>query len=210
MTMTTSRLAAVLGLGMAACIGGPGALSPALGVGPANAKAFYTRKRVNGQWIEGRFPKAGASRNASRSRGRAVARAAVPALPLPPRPERKPDSQPAAAVTASLGDDRLSKLHSALQAKAQAIAAAPAEATRSLAIPSAATPLSVTFDFESGMKITRYGGDVLVREPFDAPAMRALASPPPPPAAAAPALSASAPAVPTRSDGKSPDRLPGS
>lgn len=30
------------------------------GIGPATAKEFYTRKRVNGRWITGRFPKRGA------------------------------------------------------------------------------------------------------------------------------------------------------
>ena len=41
------------------------------GVGPAVAKEFYTRKRVNGRWITGRFPKRSAG---ARNQGAADAR----------------------------------------------------------------------------------------------------------------------------------------
>ncbi len=33
-----------------------------IGIGPAEAKDYYTKKRVNGRWISGRFPKRSASR----------------------------------------------------------------------------------------------------------------------------------------------------
>ena len=35
------------------------------GAGPADAKDYYTKKRVNGRWINGRFPKRSAARTSS-------------------------------------------------------------------------------------------------------------------------------------------------
>lgn len=56
----------------AICVGaifGGGAFSSAdlgfIGVGPAEAKSYYTRKRVDGKWVNGRFPKKSAAKKES-------------------------------------------------------------------------------------------------------------------------------------------------
>ena len=52
--------------------------------------------------------------------------------------------------------------------------------------PAAGTvPRSVLLDFQTGLKTTQFEGDIVVREPFDVSAMRAIASPPPSPGPAA-------------------------
>jgi hypothetical protein len=54
---------------IAICVGaifGGGAFSSAdlgvVGISPAEAKSFYTRKRVDGKWVNGRFPKKSAAK----------------------------------------------------------------------------------------------------------------------------------------------------
>jgi hypothetical protein len=108
-----------------------------VGVGVANAKDFYTRKRVNGRWITGRFLK-----RITQSKLAIPAGAqATPVLPpiteqsAPPpaiqpivgeRPLAEPSGPPAAVVDAPAvtveppltNDDRLLKLQEALLARA--------------------------------------------------------------------------------------------
>jgi hypothetical protein len=111
---------------------GPGLL----GVTPAEAKAFYTRKRVNGHWITGRFPKrhATATRPAREGRARPAAAPVVTltaALPVPaplanstaPDAKREPTAAPPVAAPATpiappTEEQRLNGLREALQARA--------------------------------------------------------------------------------------------
>lgn len=112
-----------------------------LGISSAEAKPYYTRKRVNGEWITGRFAKrhAPAKRKmAGRpARARSVTSTAALGRPLPsedaPTPEPRPgNSNPALVVAASetastasppplTSDERLLKLQEALQARANSL-----------------------------------------------------------------------------------------
>lgn len=184
-----------------ALVFGGGALSPTdlgfVGVGQAEAKEYYTRKRVNGKWITGRFPKKSFAKkeSASRSarRGAAVARSAEAApakhVPVPPvKAEPAAQAAPAPQSTAlayaprsATGvtlvplseDERLNKLREALRARANAlttgsIAPAPAAAP-------APEPQSVSLDFRSGTKTTIFSDGTLVTEPFDVGLLKGIA-----------------------------------
>jgi hypothetical protein len=68
----------------AICVGaifGGGAFSSAdlgfIGVGPAEAKSYYTRKRVDGKWVNGRFPKKSAAKKESARKETARTRSSV-------------------------------------------------------------------------------------------------------------------------------------
>jgi hypothetical protein len=107
-----------------------------LGVTPAEAKAFYTRKRVNGHWITGRFPKrhATAARPALEGKARPVPAPVVtstaalpvaapltksPALDSRPEPAAAPPvAAPAAPIGSPTEEQRLQGLREALQARA--------------------------------------------------------------------------------------------
>ncbi|CAA9343716.1 MAG: hypothetical protein AVDCRST_MAG90-2077 [uncultured Microvirga sp.] len=74
MCVSPMRSAAVLA-GVLGGIFGPLAIDSGLpGVAPAQAKEYYTKKRVNGRWVSGRFAK----RDAPKAKAKAAARA-VPA-----------------------------------------------------------------------------------------------------------------------------------
>ncbi len=104
------------------------------GIASAEAKDYYTKKRVNGQWISGRFPKKSFAK-VKTTKKTATRTAAVqePAKPEPaptpvpvagpaPMPEPPPTPAPVAqpAPLAPLGDDaRMKKLQEALKARAQ-------------------------------------------------------------------------------------------
>jgi hypothetical protein len=71
-----------------------------LGVKPAEASGFYTRRRVNGEWITGVFPKGevDAELRTRGRRARADARAAAPPAPREearPRTRTRPATRPA-------------------------------------------------------------------------------------------------------------------
>ncbi|NNM72856.1 hypothetical protein [Enterovirga aerilata] len=112
------RAAATVGLALAGYMGSSAISFGIVGVSSAEAAQFYTRKRVNGVWITGRFPKTGGSAQAARGRREVQARsvprvsdvpasatlAALPASeprrdlpPLPPLP-------PVPLVTGTLAD----------------------------------------------------------------------------------------------------------
>jgi hypothetical protein len=160
------------------------------GAGPADAKDYYTKKRVNGRWINGRFPKRSAARTSSpeqdtsgsprapASRTATVsARAAAAGASTSPTSLAAPVAAGAAATAAGSDGERLDKLRQALQARANALttgSVAPPEAPRP-----GLEPHSVALDFQSGIKTTLFSDGTMVREPFDVPALKSLAAPPP-------------------------------
>ena len=85
-----------------------------IGVNSAEAAQFYSRKRINGQWVTGRFPKSGAAVPVSRMRqtGRARTRSRITEVPasavltaLPPELRRGEPATPAGPLTTgSLGN----------------------------------------------------------------------------------------------------------
>jgi hypothetical protein len=179
--------------------------SGGLGLTSAEAKEYYTKKRVNGRWIAGRFPKKSAVK--ARRMAKAAPKAA-PAMPAPapeaPMPPARPgDVGPTASPIAATSvkatpaappadDDHMRKLQEALQARAPSLlvtsVAEPApsaedpghpQETASLGrapVPGVRSePSSVTFDFQSGVKTTIFGDGAVATEPFDVRSMRELA-----------------------------------
>lgn len=205
------RTALAAGVALSGYIGSPPLTSVISGVASAEAAEFYTRKRVNGVWITGRFPKEGGPRTSSRPARQRVAAVSTdaPVLGVLPPPRDAdvtatgslpaPD-EPQSFVAAA--DERLTKLRDALVARAGEIVAAvpslaplvapppPAETRAAAPVPIAALPVqptpavpapqkplepkSVSYDFERGIKTTVFENSV-VREPFDAAAMKGLA-----------------------------------
>ena len=172
------------------------------GVAAAEAKAFYTRKRVNGRWITGRFARGGreeATERKTRVPEKAKAadkrQAAVdesdPELPVlpPPRPSSAPVTAAGplavavpsaallpAAVTATSPEERMRQLRQALEAKAKQMAGIEPPA------PGEAAPVAakfVTFDLEAGVRTIALPDGTVRVEPFDVAAMRALGIVPP-------------------------------
>ena len=192
----------------AICIGaifGGGAFSSAdlgLGVRPAEAKAYYTRKRVDGKWVTGRFAKKGvakkevakkevakASRSAKAAKRHARAAAAetetaqaparVAALPAP-RAASAPQATPApvsAAPRAATGVSLIPLSEDERLSKLREALRARANAltTGSIAPPRAPEPQSVSLDFRSGTKTTIFSDGTLVTEPFDVGSLKGLA-----------------------------------
>jgi hypothetical protein len=159
------------------------------GAGPADAKDYYTKKRVNGRWINGRFPKRSAARTSrpeqdtgGAPRVPASRTATVPAHATPAGASGSPTSLTApvaagAAAPAASDSERLDKLRHALQARVNALttgSVAPPETPRP-----GLEPHSVSLDFQSGIKTTLFSDGTTVREPFDVPTLKSLAAPPP-------------------------------
>jgi hypothetical protein len=193
MRRTTYLRAAICG---AVFLGG-GAVSSTdvgfVGVGPAEAKPYYTRKRVDGKWVTGRFPKKSAAKKQVASVSRSATRRAkaasvlkeapatirVAALPAKAAPVM--ETPRAAALQAAIRpstavplseDDRLAKLGEALRARASTLT------TGSIAAPQALRPepQSVSLDFRSGTKTTIFSDGTLITEPFDVGALKGLAA----------------------------------
>src|SRR3954464_28336 len=174
----------------------------AVGVTPANAKEFYTRKRVNGRWITGHF---GRRHSAAQRKTEANARPGVDrkllAAPRPdgsssrsarttepvikPEPMTSVGAAPVGSPTTETGvvgplttDERLLKLQAALQAHARSLAAKFESASASQSINGAASqePRSVSFDFQSGVKTTVFSDGARGEEPFETGSIKGLAS----------------------------------
>ena len=180
---------------VAAILGG-GAVTPTapafIGISSAEAKPYYTRKRVNGRWVTGRFAKrsAMAARETRRSARYRNATAAIVEEPVAPREtrvvslprsvvEERPRVQApvAAAPLVSLSEDeRLSKLREALRARANTLTTDTI--TTAPSAPRAREPQSVTLDFVAGVKTTVFSDGTMVAEPFDVNALRSLAGSP--------------------------------
>ena len=179
--------------------------SAAFGVTSAEARV-YTRKRVNGRWITGRFV-SGSKATKPRAQARAAS-SKVAALaarqeregPEPnPRPMAAASAPPQAAApaapsapapsTTTTTDERMLKLQEALQERARMLAravaseAAAADARGPQATGSVAArpggdvePRSLSFDFQSGVKTTVFSNGELVEEKFDVASLRGLAA----------------------------------
>ena len=113
------RAAVTAGIALAGYMASSMACFDGVGVSSAQAAGFYTRKRVNGVWIEGRFPKSGQSsrraarpvKSAARTKAAAPAITEVPASAVhtalpPPDPRRE---QPAPAIAPPVVADVLRK-----------------------------------------------------------------------------------------------------
>jgi len=119
------------------------ALSFGLGLGslavPAQAGEYYTRKRVNGVWMHGVFPRRHATRTAQLE-------TKAPAMPAEKPPQR------VATSVASAGDDLAPAFQRALQARRALASVAPAatmavdaiKAAASTPTPSAPAAMSVS------------------------------------------------------------------
>lgn len=196
--MRSIRPAPGLLLAVLSCAAATGALPSGAGIAPAEAAEFYTRKRVNGKWITGRFPKQGGAAKRQAKAGSvpaavaaapAAAAAAPTALASTVRAEEAALRAPPAPAVPLAGDERLLALQQALEARAGSLVGpasqpqpAPESATGSLAPALASPPVeprSVAFDFQSGMKTTLFTNGASITEPFDAGAIRPFASRPP-------------------------------
>jgi hypothetical protein len=175
------------------------------GIKRAEASGFYTRRRVNGVWVTGAFPKSEVDAELRGVRARTEAGPAAPPAPRgPSRPRTRQATRPAeparpvqpvaskAALRAGSPMAELPAGPPAADATAST-SAAPATAedhrlrlqqalerrAREMAEPGPKPPepRSVSFDFETGLKTIVFEGDRVVREPFDPDRVRALASP---------------------------------
>jgi hypothetical protein len=192
-------------LAYGSCLTSPTLTAFVPGIGAAQAKEFYTKKRVHGRWVSGRFAKKYAHHSSRRHEARSEAEPQrFAALPRPPRPEREalvePRAQPQlqsqrqseaqpqiqSSEASVPRDDRLLKLKRALEARAQAIATVSATEVTSSVRPAELSlpkprpePRSVSFDFESGLKTTTFSSGHVVRENFDTGTLKGLAAPAP-------------------------------
>jgi hypothetical protein len=209
---TTLRASVVLAALATGSFGGADTATLAIGITPAGANEFYTRKRVRGRWVTGHFTRRhrAATRHGVESEARPTADRRLQDDPVPTtlatktddltskqaiKPEPVPSaraahvSDPIAASGAGAPltrDERLLKLQNALHAHAQNLASnsEPASGAPSSIAglsspgpgPAASEPQSVLFDFQSGVKTTVFTDGNKVEEPFDAAAMKGLAS----------------------------------
>ncbi len=205
MPMKASILAA-LAIGTAAILMPAGLQAPGSGAAVAKSREVFTRKRVNGRWVTGRFSSAerrtGTSRRFSR-RGTARRAAPDPVVETAPEPPARPSiaARPSFAASPSLATplspelDRvistasltpapagpsLEHMRSGLEAKARTMVTSASEVP--VPVPDAPTPamrlapLRITFDLERGTKTVTFEDGVAVSEPFDKTRIRELAS----------------------------------
>ena len=170
--------------------------SGGVGVGVANAKEFYTRKRVNGRWITGHFTKRERARTSQRKpRIPRAAQATPTRLRIAEQPSSPPaiqpvireeplgielSGQPPLVVSAPplsaepplTSDDRLLKLQEALLARAASLTLSPSEEQSSGVQTTGSVavpnaPRSVHFNFQSGIRTTIHADGSIITEPFD-------------------------------------------
>ncbi len=179
--------------------GGSPPISRVIGASSAEAKSFYTRKRVNGRWIAGRFAKrriAAKQRAAARTGGRAaigVSGISGATTPLLSGPEAERPFMDAFVLSASPpNSEHMLRLEQALKAHAQRLRtaitterASPADnlipfVTAAANTSAVATPRvdarSVWLDFDSGVKTTLFRDGTTTEEAFDIQALRELAA----------------------------------
>jgi hypothetical protein len=173
--------------------GAPAAQVGLVGVGPAEAKVYYTKKRVNGRWISGRFAKrssrsgdavgVGSQERSESGEGIRLSAAeasastkssGLPGSPVSPAQAAVISLSATAPLVSGAEADRLGDLRQALQARASALTTGSiAEGPRP-----APEPQSVSLDFRSGIKTTLFSDGTIVAEPFDTAALRGLAAAP--------------------------------
>jgi hypothetical protein len=186
------------------CFGQSGGEVAFVGVSPAEAKAYYTRKRVNGRWVTGRFAKRSGDVQSVATEPPEAPRIKVsvveptltshasPALGRhsePGAPAKRPGPQSATAplaqaplvpplanipLVSASEAEHLGKLRQALQARATALTTG---SVVEVAHP-APEPQSVSLDFRSGIKTTLFSDGTIVTEPFDTAALKGLAAAP--------------------------------
>ena len=152
-----------------------------MGAAPDTAEAgdFYTRKRVNGVWITGQFPKKHVIRAKEARNQMVVAAAAAPSMPSsspstlgeeldrPPLFQRAFEARRAALTAEPSGaspaismpqEPRLLPLQRALEARAKSMSSGTLP-PRTLKV--------VTFNFETGVRTSVYEDGAIVEERFD-------------------------------------------
>jgi hypothetical protein len=146
---------------VAAILGaGPGDPFPALvGIGSAEAKDYYTRKRVNGRWVTGRFPKR--STEAAKAPADTPRTGMAESAPAPlPAAAALPQEAPAPAGAPSLQDEtRLLPLQRALEQRARSMATSEPRIGPNIK--------SVTYDFDKGRKTITFLDGTVTEEPLD-------------------------------------------
>jgi hypothetical protein len=156
-----------------------------LGVRSAQAKDYYTRKRVNGRWITGRFPKnsAGVKRP---PKPEVLRFSAAPQPDSPPRSAETPvpARQASEAFSPAAGPEPLApppgngpllRLRAALESYARTLATGilPVPATdEGATAPVQPKPTAVSFDLQTGVKRTTFSDGSVLEEEFDIEAMR--------------------------------------
>ena len=136
------------------------------GIGPAQAKDYYTRKRVNGRWITGRFPKRSTgiakapadTAKAPADTAQAAVAEAVQA-PLPAAATRPQDVSTPAGAPSLQEQDRLLPLQKALERRARSMAAREPRVGPDIK--------SVTYDFDKGRKTITFLDGTVTEEPLD-------------------------------------------
>ncbi len=170
-------------------------LSRVIGASPAQAKNFYTRKRINGKWISGRFAKQRTvvkQRKAERSADRAGPGLLALAAPVLPASAGRPAADAVALRAGPLAPpprgEHMLKLEEALKAHAHrlrtAAAAARGDESRPAANATGTNAMastrpdarSVWLDFDSGVKTILFRDGSTIVEAFDVQALKALAS----------------------------------
>jgi hypothetical protein len=134
-------------------------LAALFGIGPAQAKDYYTRKRVNGRWITGRFPKRSTGiAKAPADTAQAAVAEAVPAPP-PAAATRPQDVSTPAGPPSIQEQDRLLPLQRALEQRARSMAAREPRVGPDIK--------SVTYDFDKGRKTITFLDGTVTEEPLD-------------------------------------------
>jgi hypothetical protein len=124
-----------LAVGFGACVGAVPPHLTVIGVSTAEAKTYYTKKRVNGVWIAGRFAKRSAAKAtpaAEPARKRAVRQATVRQSSISKTPVRAKAARAAAAENAVTAPHAPADAPSVVTLQAKQVQPAPA-----LAIPAA-------------------------------------------------------------------------
>jgi hypothetical protein len=148
---------------------------------PAQAGQFYTRKRVNGVWMTGKFKRRGGAPEgivkakripttiATSSPPETAAAPEAKVVNSPQNPEVSPEKSPEPGRAQA--DDYMIRLQRGLEARARAMTnAAPPLGAR--------TVVNVNFDFVRRSKTTNYGDGTSIVEPLDLAATGAVAGMP--------------------------------
>jgi hypothetical protein len=129
--------------------------------GPAQAKDFYTRKRINGVWVRGHFPRREAAAGKAKPREAAIVPAVV----------KVPDRSAPPVAFAIGQNDYMQRLQRALEARA-----------KNMTTDGAPVPVPkvkrVSYDFETMLKTTVYVDGSSLEKPFDAEATGQIATAP--------------------------------
>jgi hypothetical protein len=201
---TVCLQAALLTAATCGDFGSSPAVSQVVGASSAQAKNFYTRKRVNGKWIMGRFAKHRSVVNERKVAGNGARAAAgvagVAAVTAPVLEAERPFTHAFALRAGPLAPppdgEHMLRLERALKMHAHRLRTAtstehvssaqevrPPAPSATGGAPTASTrpdARSVWLDFDSGVKTTLFRDGSTTVESFDVPTLKALASSRPP------------------------------